>query len=216
MSTVKIAPSILSADFSILGEEVRAVEKAGADLIHCDVMDGHFVPNITIGPLVIRALRPITALELDVHLMITDPDTYAPQFAEAGADNVSFHPETSKDPGALIKKLRGMGKRVGLVLNPDKPLDLVIPHLGKVQRVLFMSVYPGFGGQKFIPEVQPKIRELAGILRQRKLAVDLQIDGGINDTTAKEAVRAGINTLVTGSYVYDSDDYAGRIRALRG
>jgi ribulose-phosphate 3-epimerase len=213
---IKIAPSILSADFSILGDEVRAVEAAGADLIHCDVMDGHFVPNITIGPLIIRGLRPVTRLELDVHLMITDPDKYAPVFADSGADNISFHPETSPDPGALIVRLRGMRKRVGLVLNPDKPLGLVLPHLGHVQRILFMSVYPGFGGQKFMPEVLPKIRELADIVRQRKLDIDLEIDGGINRETAAEAVRAGITTLVAGSYVYDSEDYAGRINSLRG
>lgn len=204
---VKIAPSILSADFSRLGEEIKKVEAAGADLIHVDVMDGHFVPNITIGPLVVKACRKVTKLPLDVHLMIENPDRYIPDFAKAGADIITIQVEASKNLEEDIELIKRNNCQPGVVVNPQTPLDSVYPVLDKIVMVLLMTVNPGFEGQKFMPEVLPKIKELKKNVENRKLKVDIEVDGGINPQTAKEAVKAGANVLVAGSAIFYAKDY---------
>ncbi len=212
---IKIAPSVLSADFSRLGEEVKAVEKAGADMIHVDVMDGHFVPNITIGPLVVKALRKATRLPLDVHLMIEQPDRFIGAFAKAGADIISIQAEASKDLSRDIELINKAGAKPAVVVNPRTGLKPIEGVLDKVVMVLIMSVNPGFEAQKFMPEVLPKIRELKKMIDGRKLTVDIEVDGGINLDTAKLAVGAGANVLVAGSAIYYSKDYGAVIRGLR-
>ena len=212
MPNIKIAPSILSADFAHLLDDVRAVEQAGADLLHVDVMDGHFVPNITMGPLVVKALQGKTRLPFDVHLMITDPDTYAPMFAKAGAHIISIQVESVSDIRQSIAKLKALEVRAAVVLNPDTPLTAIESVLDQVDMVLVMSVFPGFSGQKFMPEVLSKVREL----RQCRPDLDIQIDGGINPETASLAIEAGANILVAGSAIYGSDDYGKAIREIRG
>ena len=213
--TIKVAPSILSADFGRLGEEVKAVESAGADLIHVDVMDGHFVPNITIGPLVVSALSKITKLPLDVHLMIENPDKYIQPFAKAGAGIISIHAEASKDLENDIEKIKQLGVKPAVVLNPKSGIKMIEKVLDKVAMVLLMTVNPGFEGQKFMPEVVAKIKELRSIIEKRKLNVDIEVDGGINLQTAQEAVRAGANVLVAGSAIYWSKDYKSVIDGLK-
>ncbi|MFA4905729.1 MAG: ribulose-phosphate 3-epimerase [Candidatus Margulisiibacteriota bacterium] len=212
---VKIAPSILSADFSRLGEEIKKVEAAGADLIHIDVMDGHFVPNITIGPLVVKACRKITKLPLDVHLMIENPDRYIPDFAKAGADIITIQVEASKNLEEDIELIKRNNCRPGVVVNPKTPIESVFPVLDKIVMALLMTVNPGFEGQKFMPEVLPKIKELKKNIERRALNVDIEVDGGINPQTAKEAVKAGANVLVAGSAIFYANDYSEIIKKLK-
>ncbi|MBI5699288.1 ribulose-phosphate 3-epimerase [Candidatus Saganbacteria bacterium] len=212
---VKIAPSILSADFSRLGEEIKKVEAAGADFIHVDVMDGHFVPNITIGPLVVKACRKMTKLPLDVHLMIENPDRYIPDFAKAGADIITIQVEASKNLSEDIELIRRNNVKPGVVVNPGTPIDSVFPILDKVVMVLLMTVNPGFEGQKFMPEVLPKIKELKKNVERRKLNIDIEVDGGINPETAREAVKAGANVLVAGSAIFYAKDYKEAIWQMK-
>ena len=199
---IKISPSILSADFSKLGEEIVSLEKAGADYIHIDVMDGHFVPNITIGPEVIKRLRPVTKLTFDVHLMIAPVDPFIKDFAEAGADIITFHPEATEDISKTIKLIRSHGKKVGVSLKPLSPKSLIENYLNEIDLILIMSVNPGFGGQKFMPEVLDKMKSLREIVDQKKLKVDIEIDGGINFDNSKKAKDFGANILVSGSTVF--------------
>ena len=213
---IKIAASILSADFSQLETEIKKVEASGADLIHIDVMDGHFVPNITIGPLVVKACRKLTRLPLDVHLMIENPHRYIPQFAAAGADLITFHVEASKNIDEDIALISRNGAKPGLVINPATPAESVFPHLGKLAMVLVMSVNPGFEGQSFIKEVLPKIRALRQKTRDLRLeTVDIEVDGGINLETAGAAIDAGANVLVAGSAIFYSGNYGQTISQLR-
>ncbi|MFC4184645.1 ribulose-phosphate 3-epimerase [Saccharococcus thermophilus] len=213
---IKIAPSILSANFAFLGEEIRDVEQGGADYIHVDVMDGHFVPNITIGPLIVEAIRPVTNLPLDVHLMIEQPDRYIPAFAKAGADFLSVHVEACPHLHRTIHLIKENGVKAGVVLNPHTPVEMIQHIIEDVDVVLLMTVNPGFGGQKFIPSVLPKIRQVAQFVKERNLSVEIEVDGGINAETARLCVEAGANVLVAGSAIYNKRDRAAAIRALRG
>ncbi|MEH7353066.1 ribulose-phosphate 3-epimerase [Neobacillus drentensis] len=213
---VKIAPSILSADFSKLGEEILAVEKGGADYIHIDVMDGHFVPNITIGPLIVEAIRPITKLPLDVHLMIENPDQYIEAFAKAGADYITVHVEACRHLHRTIQNIKSFGIKAGVVLNPATPVESIQHVIGDIDMVLLMSVNPGFGGQKFIPEVLPKIRKVKEMAEQKGVNLEIEIDGGVNPETAKQCMEAGANVLVAGSAIYNQPDYAKAISLIRG
>lgn len=188
---IKIAPSILSADFARLGEEIKDVEKGGADYIHVDVMDGHFVPNITIGPLIVEAVRPITSLTLDVHLMIEQPDRYIPEFAKAGADIITVHVEACPHLHRTIQLIRSFGIKAGVVLNPHTPVSTIQHVLEDIDMVLLMTVNPGFGGQSFIHAVLPKIQEVSRMVRERGLQVDIEVDGGVNAETARLCVEAG-------------------------
>ena len=201
-SSIKISPSILSADFSKLGDEIIALEKAGADYIHIDVMDGHFVPNITIGPEVIKRLRPITKLPFDVHLMISPVNNFIKDFADAGADIITFHPEATDNVSETISLIRKLGKKVGISLKPKSQISLIEDHLSKIDLILIMSVEPGFGGQKFMPEVLDKMRKLRSLIDEKKLNVDIEIDGGINFDNSKKAKDYGANILVSGSTVF--------------
>ena len=205
-SLIKISPSILSADFSRLGEEIVALEKAGADYIHIDVMDGHFVPNITIGPEVIKRLRPITKLTFDVHLMIAPVDNFIKDFADAGADIITFHPEATKNVSETINLIKKLGKKVGISLKPKSQIDLINEHLNEIDLILIMSVEPGFGGQKFMPEVLNKIKILRNTINKRKLKIDIEIDGGINFNNSKKVKEFGANILVSGSTVFKEHD----------
>jgi ribulose-phosphate 3-epimerase len=213
---VKIAPSILSADFSKLGEEISAVEKAGADYIHVDVMDGHFVPNITIGPLIVSAIRPITKLPLDVHLMIENPDQYIEAFAKAGADYLTVHVEADRHLHRTIQKIKSFGVKAGVVLNPATPVDTIQHIIGDIDLVLLMSVNPGFGGQKFIPEVLNKIRQVKEMAANKGLEIEIEVDGGVNPETARQCIEAGANVLVAGSAIYNQQDYEKAISQIRG
>jgi ribulose-phosphate 3-epimerase len=213
---VKIAPSILSADFSRLGEEITAVEKGGADYIHIDVMDGHFVPNITIGPLIVEAIRPITKLPLDVHLMIENPDQYIEAFAKAGADYITVHVEACVHLHRTIQNIKSYGIKAGVVLNPATPVESIQHIIRDIDMVLLMSVNPGFGGQKFIPEVLPKIRKVKAMAEEKGIDLEIEIDGGVNSETAKLCMEAGANVLVAGSAIYNEEDYAKAISLLRG
>ena len=201
-SSIKISPSILSADFSRLGDEITALEKAGADYIHIDVMDGHFVPNITIGPEVIKRLRPITKLPFDVHLMISPVNNFIKDFADAGADIITFHPEATDNVSETISLIRKLGKKVGISLKPKSQISLIEDHLSKIDLILIMSVEPGFGGQKFMPEVLDKMKKLRNLINEKKLNVDIEIDGGINFDNSKKAKDYGANILVSGSTVF--------------
>lgn len=213
---IKIAPSILSANFGHLETEIKKAEAGGADLIHIDVMDGHFVPNITIGPLVVKACRKITRLPLDVHLMIENPHLYIPSFAAAGADIITFHIEASKTIEKDIKLISQSGATPGLVINPSTPAETLFPYLDKIGMVLVMSVNPGFEGQAFMKEALPKIRALRQKTRTLHLeSVDIEVDGGINLETAGAAIAAGANVLVAGSAIFYSDNYGQTISKLR-
>ncbi|MCM3725993.1 ribulose-phosphate 3-epimerase [Neobacillus cucumis] len=213
---VKIAPSILSADFSKLGEEIIAVDQAGADYIHIDVMDGHFVPNITIGPLIVEAVRPVTKLPLDVHLMIENPDHYIETFAKAGANYITVHVEACRHLHRTIQNIKSFGVKAGVVLNPATPVESIQHIIGDIDMVLLMSVNPGFGGQTFIPEVLPKIRKVKEMAEQKGLSVEIEIDGGVNPETARQCIEAGATVLVAGSAVYNQKDYKQAISQLRG
>jgi len=212
---IKIAPSILSADFSRLGEDVQAVDRAGADYIHIDVMDGHFVPNITIGPLVVDALRKVTDKPLDVHLMIENPDRYIADFAKAGADIIVVHQEAVPHLHRTVQLIKSLGKRAGVSLNPGTPVETLDVVLDDLDLVLVMSVNPGFGGQSFIPSALDKIRALRQRITQRGLATALEVDGGAQLDNIREVVAAGADVLVAGSAVFNTDDYAATITALR-
>jgi len=213
--TFRIAPSILSADFSRLGDEVRAVERAGADLIHFDVMDNHYVPNLTVGPLVCAALKPHVKLPLDVHLMVKPVDAIVPEFAKAGASIISFHPEASDHVDRTIALIREHGCKAGLVLNPATPVSWLDHTLEKLDLVLLMSVNPGFGGQKFIASVLPKIAEVRRRIDALKRDIWLEVDGGIKTDNIADVARAGADTFVAGSAVFNSKDYAATIRDMR-
>jgi ribulose-phosphate 3-epimerase len=212
---LKIAPSILSANFAHLGREVEAVEAAGADWIHVDVMDGRFVPNITLGPVIVRAVRKMTRLPVDVHLMIVEPERYVHDFAEAGADVLSVHVETSPHLARTLQVIRSLGKKAGVVLNPHTPPEAIAYVLERVDLVLVMSVNPGFSGQAFMPEVLPKLRAIRKMIDDRGLDIALEVDGGVSPSTAASVVEAGARVLVAGSAVYDQKDYAAAIGAIR-
>lgn len=211
MNKILIAPSILSADFSKLGQEIKDIEASGADWVHVDVMDGHFVPNITIGPLVVKSIRPITRIPLDVHLMIKEPLKYIEPFARAGSDIITFHVESNDDPKEIVKLVKSFNKKVGVSIKPKTDISAISDILHMVDMVLVMTVEPGFGGQGFIFDALPKIEELRKVFKK-----DIEVDGGINAMTAPEAVKAGANVLVAGTAVFGTKDYAQAIMGLRG
>jgi ribulose-phosphate 3-epimerase len=207
---ILIAPSILSADFSRLGEEIREIEKAGADWVHVDVMDGHFVPNLTIGAPVVKKIRSVTDLFFDVHLMIDKPEKYINEFADAGSDLITFHVEATEDPRGVIEMIRNKGKQVGVTLKPGTNVGDIEPFFGLVDMVLVMTVEPGFGGQDFMEEMMDKVTHI-----KNRFDGYIEVDGGINASTAHRAIEAGANVLVAGSYVFKHEDYAKAIRSLR-
>ena len=206
MKKIQISPSILSADFSQLGNEIKRLEEAGADMIHVDVMDGHFVPNLTIGPPVIKALKKNSSLTFDVHLMISPVHKYIESFANAGADIITIHPEATDNLKQSILKIKELKKKVGVSLNPETKIDVVLKDLDKIDLVLIMSVNPGFGGQKFMPEVLDKIKELKNIQKEQNIDFDIEIDGGINFENSKIAIEAGANILVSGTTIFKSNN----------
>lgn len=210
-----IAPSILSADFTRLGEEIKAVEKAGADWLHLDIMDGHFVPNITIGPPVVASIRKVTKLTLDVHLMIEDADTYIPEFAKAGADIITVHQEACRHLHRTVHLIKSLGKKAGVVINPATPVYTLKEIIADVDLVLIMSVNPGFGGQSFIPGSLGKLAEVRQMLKDRRVNAEIEVDGGVTRDNARDIVRAGASTLVAGNAVFKSGDYAAAINAIK-
>ncbi|MDA8778522.1 ribulose-phosphate 3-epimerase [Candidatus Pelagibacter bacterium] len=206
MKKIQISPSILSADFSQLGNEIKRLEEGGADMIHVDVMDGHFVPNLTIGPPVIKALRKQCSIKFDVHLMISPVNKYIEAYADAGADIITIHPEATENLEESISKIKSLNKKVGVSLNPESKLDLITNYLEKIDLVLIMSVNPGFGGQKFMPEVLDKVKQLKEIKSKRNMNFDIEIDGGINFDNCQSAIEAGANILVSGTTVFKSNN----------
>ena len=206
MKNIQISPSILSADFSQLGTEIKKLEESGADMIHVDVMDGHFVPNLTIGPPVIKALRKHSSLKFDVHLMISPVHEYIEAYANAGADIITIHPEATQNLAESIRTIKNLNKKVGVSLNPESKIELITEFLDQINLVLIMSVNPGFGGQKFMPEVLDKIKQLKKIQQEKNLTFDIEIDGGINFENCKIAIDAGANILVSGTTVFKSND----------
>src|ERR671925_941359 len=215
MNRMKIAPSILSSDFSRLKDEIQAVEAAEADWLHVDVMDGHFVPNITIGPVVVESIRKVTTIPLDVHLMITDPDKYSPEFIKAGADWVSIHPETCPNPNATLQKIRKLGAKSSVAVNPDVPLAVVERCFPDIDMILMMTVFPGFGGQAFIPEVLPKIEQARKMIDEKNLPILVEADGGIKADNIATVVRAGAEVIVSGSGIFKTPNYAETIHRMR-
>ena len=206
MNKIKISPSILSADFSQLGNEIKRLEKGGADLIHVDVMDGHFVPNLTIGPPVIKVLRQYSTLPFDVHLMISPVHKYIKDYAEAGADIITIHPEATENIESSISLIKKLNKKIGLSLNPDTSIEIIEKFLSSIDLVLIMSVYPGFGGQKFIPNIVNKIKKLKSIKEKQNLKFDIEVDGGINFNNSKLVVEAGANILVSGTTIFKNNN----------
>ena len=206
MKKIQISPSILSADFSQLGNEIKRLEKGGADMIHVDVMDGHFVPNLTIGPPVIKALKKQSSILFDVHLMISPVHKYIEDYSNAGADIITIHPEATEDLKSSILKIKELKKKVGISLNPETKIDVILNFLDQIDLVLIMSVNPGFGGQKFMPEVLTKIKELKKIQKEKKISFDIEIDGGINFENSKTAIEAGANILVSGTTIFKSNN----------
>ena len=216
MRPIKIAPSILSADFSRLKDEIQTVEAAGADFLHVDVMDGHFVPNITIGPVVVEWVRKVTTIPVDVHLMITDPDKYAPEFIKAGADWISVHPDTCRpNPRATLNKIRELGAKPSIAVNPDVPLSDVEDYFVDIEMLLMMTVFPGFGGQAFIPDVLPKIEEARRLIDRKNLSILIEVDGGIKVDNIERVVKAGGEVIVSGSGIFKTPNYSDTIRQMR-
>ncbi len=212
---IKISPSILSADFSILGEEIKSLEKAGADLIHVDVMDGHFVPNITMGPPIIKMVRKFTKIPFDVHLMISPVEKYIKAFADAGSDIITIHPEATDNLKRAVTTIKSLGKKAGVSLNPKTPISALMDVINEIDLILIMSVNPGFGGQSFMSEVLPKVKELRQMINEKKLKIDIEIDGGINFETAPLAVKAGANILVSGTTIFAGGSLKDNILKLR-
>ena len=206
MKKIQISPSILSADFSQLANEIKRLEEGGADMIHVDVMDGHFVPNLTLGPPVIKSLKKHSSILLDVHLMISPVHKYIDDYADAGADIITIHPEATDNLSSSITKIKELNKKVGVSLNPETKIDVIINHLDKIDLVLIMSVNPGFGGQKFMPEVLTKIKELKKLQAEKNIDFDIEIDGGINFENSKKAIEAGANILVSGTTIFKSNN----------
>ena len=217
MKKIQISPSILSADFSKLGDDIKRLEDSGADMIHVDVMDGHFVPNLTIGPPVIKSLRKYTKLPFDVHLMIDPVHKYIKDYSDAGADIITFHPEATKNIPETINLIKSFNKKVGISLNPDTKVDAAEQHLDKIDLILIMSVYPGFGGQKFMGEVVQKIKDLDKTRREKNLNFKIEIDGGINFETSKIAIGAGVDILVSGTTIFkeNNGDLKKNIKTLK-
>ena len=206
MKKIQVSPSILSADFSKLGDDIKRLEENGADMIHVDVMDGHFVPNLTIGPPVIKSLRKNCSITFDVHLMISPVHKYIEAFSDAGADIITIHPEATDDLRSSILKIKELKKKVGISLNPETKIDIILKFLKEIDLVLIMSVNPGFGGQKFMPEVLNKVKELKKIQQEKNLNFDIEIDGGINFDNSKDAIKAGANILVSGTTIFKSNN----------
>ena len=217
MKKIKISPSILSANFSELGNEIKRLEQGGADMIHVDVMDGHFVPNLTIGPPIIKNLREKTKLPFDVHLMIDPVHKYIKDYADAGADIITIHPEATENLSESINHIKSFKKKVGVSLNPNTELNVVLDYLDKIDLILIMSVYPGFGGQKFMPEIIKKIKDLDNIKKDKNLNFDIEVDGGINFSNAKKVLDAGANILVSGTTIFkeNNGDIEKNIKTLR-
>jgi ribulose-phosphate 3-epimerase len=214
--SILVAPSLLAADFTRLAEEVAAIARAGADWLHLDIMDGHFVPNISYGPAIVKALRKLTPMPFDVHLMIAPADPFIGAFAEAGADHILIHPESGPHPHRTLQAIHGLGKKAGLVLNPGTPLQHVAPLIDLLDIILVMSVNPGFGGQKFIHSQLPRIAELRGMIDAQDRPIRLEVDGGVDARTAPLCIAAGADTLVAGTAVFGAQDYAAAIAAIRG
>jgi ribulose-phosphate 3-epimerase len=212
---IEIAPSILAADFRNLEREVKTAQDGGADRIHCDIMDGHFVPNLTFGPIVVEAVKKCVTIPLDVHLMIGHPEKYINHFCDAGADILMVHAEACEDLYAVLKSIKNKGIRSGVAVNPDKPVDLFLPYLDMIDQVLIMTVYAGFGGQKFIAETMEKVKRVAAATAEKYTHIDIEVDGGINRETAKTCIANGVNVLVSGSFIFGAQDYKLQIDSLR-